>query len=72
LEIELKNIILRRVSIFEFLHRQGHFSDLGARSCEVRFTLKNRRRQPGMSGPKGAKIGPWLISASWRATPFKS
>jgi hypothetical protein len=25
LEIELKNIILRRVSIFEFLHSQGHF-----------------------------------------------
>src|SRR4029434_10988365 len=24
LEIELKNIILRRVSIFEFLHSQGH------------------------------------------------
>jgi hypothetical protein len=24
LEIELKNIILRRVSIFEFLHNQGH------------------------------------------------
>jgi hypothetical protein len=24
LEIELKNIILRRVSIFEFLHMQGH------------------------------------------------
>ena len=25
LEIELKNIILRRASIFEFLHSQGHF-----------------------------------------------
>jgi hypothetical protein len=24
LEVELKNIILRRVSIFEFLHSQGH------------------------------------------------
>jgi hypothetical protein len=24
LEIELENIILRRVSIFEFLHSQGH------------------------------------------------
>jgi hypothetical protein len=28
LEIELKNIILRRVSIFEFLHNQGHFPTL--------------------------------------------
>ena len=30
------------------------FSDLGARSCEVRCTLKNRRRQPILSGPKSA------------------
>ena len=28
------------------------FSDLGARSCEVRFSRKNRRRQPSQSGPK--------------------
>ena len=34
--------------------RYGSFSDLGARSCEVRFTLKNRRREPGLSGPKSA------------------
>jgi hypothetical protein len=29
LEIELKNIILRRVSIFEFLHSQGHSRRFG-------------------------------------------
>ena len=29
LEIELKNIILRRVSIFEFLHSQGHLRRFG-------------------------------------------
>jgi hypothetical protein len=29
LEVQLKNIILRRVSIFEFLHSQGHFRKLG-------------------------------------------
>jgi hypothetical protein len=29
LEIELKNIILRRVSIFEFLHSQGQKATFG-------------------------------------------
>jgi hypothetical protein len=29
LEIELKNIILRRVSIFEFLHSQGQIEKFG-------------------------------------------
>jgi hypothetical protein len=29
LEVELKNIILRRVSIFEFLHSQGHSRRFG-------------------------------------------
>jgi hypothetical protein len=52
LEIELKNIILRRVSIFEFSHSQGqkrkcrrfqvmsalpHKADINARDCDVRF-----------------------------------
>ena len=37
--------------------RLGSFSDLGARSCEVRFTLKTRHRQPSLSGPKSAKTG---------------
>jgi hypothetical protein len=52
LEIELKNIILRRVSIFEFLHSQGqkrkwrrfqvrsalpHKAEINARDCDVRF-----------------------------------
>jgi hypothetical protein len=32
LEIELKNIILRRVSIFEFLHSQGPTADISADS----------------------------------------
>jgi hypothetical protein len=31
LEIELKNIILRRVSIFEFLHSQGQSRHFGRR-----------------------------------------
>jgi hypothetical protein len=31
LEIELKNIILRRVSIFEFLHSQGQKGDIRGR-----------------------------------------
>ena len=30
---------------------------IGVRCCEVRFTLKNRRRQPGLSGPKSAVSG---------------
>jgi hypothetical protein len=51
LEIELKNIILRRVSIFEFLHSQGQIrksgratgqsalpsrTDVASRACQVR------------------------------------
>jgi len=37
--------------------RFGSLSDLGARSGEVRITLKNRRRLPGLSGPKSASSG---------------
>ena len=33
--------------------RVGSFA-VDARIGEVRFTLKNRRRQPGLSGPKSA------------------
>jgi len=55
LEIELKNIILRRVSIFEFLHSQGH------RRTSTRATGKSAlhpligHRQPSRSGPKSAR-----------------
>jgi hypothetical protein len=39
------------------VHRNGDFrfgsnSEVRARNWAVRFTLKNRRRQPGLSGPK--------------------
>jgi hypothetical protein len=34
--------------------RSGSNSDVRARNWAVRFTLKNRRRQPGLSGPKSA------------------
>ena len=33
----------------------GSNSEVRARHWAVRFTLKNRRRQPGLSGPKSAK-----------------
>ena len=38
----------------DWIVRLGSFSDLGARSCEVRFTLKTRHRQPSLSGPKSS------------------
>ena len=34
--------------------RIGPNSEVRARNWAVRFTLKNRRRQPGLSGPKSA------------------
>jgi hypothetical protein len=34
----------------------GLNSEVRARNWTVRFTLKNRRRQPGLSGPKSADI----------------
>jgi hypothetical protein len=43
LEIELKNIILRRVSIFEFLHSQGHQQTLKQRTFDVRSSLSSGR-----------------------------
>src|ERR1700752_5389104 len=53
LEIELRKIILRRVSIFEFLHSQGHLQTCPAQdgmsasppagSILVRLTLGSRR-----------------------------
>src|SRR5437899_7678969 len=42
LEIELKNIILRRVSIFEFLHSQGQNRKSASTPLGVRFTLESR------------------------------
>lgn len=35
----------------DFRYRSN--SEVGARNWEVRFTLKNRHRQPVLSGPKG-------------------
>ena len=35
----------------------GSNSEVRARNWTVRFTLKNRRRQPGLSGPKSATNG---------------
>src|SRR5258707_6502699 len=46
LEIELKNIILRRVSIFEFLHSQGQsrrFGDVRATSALLPKTDIHRK-----------------------------
>ena len=36
----------------DFRYRSN--SEVRARNWEVRFTLKNRHRQPGLSGPKSA------------------
>jgi hypothetical protein len=41
LEIELKNIILRRVSIFEFLHSQGQKAKYPLRADVFRFSLES-------------------------------
>ncbi len=37
---------------------KGSNSEVRARNSAVRFTLKNRRRQPGLSGPKSARTRP--------------
>jgi len=42
LEIELKNIILRRVSIFEFLHSQGHSRQFGEVRATSGYAPENR------------------------------
>jgi hypothetical protein len=44
LEIELKNIILRRVSIFEFLHSQGHLRKPKNTPPSVRHSLNSGHR----------------------------
>ena len=41
LEIELKNIILRRVSIFEFLHSQGQMRKSSMRAFVFRCSPNN-------------------------------
>jgi len=43
LEIELKNIILRRVSIFEFLHSQGQLRRFGSPSMASADTVADGR-----------------------------
>jgi hypothetical protein len=42
LEIKLKNIILRRVSIFEFLHSQGHLQTSPQVPKHVRYAPLKR------------------------------
>ncbi|MBR0840663.1 hypothetical protein JQ607_10735 [Bradyrhizobium liaoningense] len=42
-EIELKNIILRRVSIFEFSHSQDHKPPITLKVGNFRFALVSRR-----------------------------
>src|SRR5690348_9729264 len=46
LEIELKNIILRRVSFFEFLHSQGHLQTCPPKNRMSAPPLKEGRRLP--------------------------
>ena len=41
----------------EEIVRSGSNSEVRVRNWAVRFTLKNRRRQPGLSGPKSANNG---------------
>jgi hypothetical protein len=67
LEIELKNIILRRVSIFEFLHSQGHSRRFGRTTATSGMPLPaqpvdatqalNGRRNGRSSCLKGAMNG---------------
>jgi hypothetical protein len=38
-------------------HTFGSDSEAGAYNSAVRFTLKNRRHQPDLSGPKSANSG---------------
>jgi len=47
LEIELKNIILRRVSIFEFLHSQGHLQTFPAGQAMSALPPKAEVGYPG-------------------------
>jgi hypothetical protein len=51
LEVELENIILRRVSIFEFLHSQGQTRTSGPRPSQVRSTLNSGNRQTARACP---------------------
>ena len=48
----------------------GSFSDLGARSCEVRFTSMNGHRQADPACPLSAITGSQLISRSLVGAPF--
>jgi hypothetical protein len=44
---------LRHHRLFN-IDRLGHIQNFEGRNCEVRFTFKTRRGQPGLSGPKCA------------------
>jgi hypothetical protein len=57
LEIELKNIIPRRVSIFEFLHSQGQNRKCPCLHGIVRSTLNSRRHRIAPAGPVRANSG---------------
>jgi hypothetical protein len=52
--IELKNIILRRVSIFEFSHSQGQTEKFGRANGKSALTSRTDIVSPGLSGPKSA------------------
>jgi hypothetical protein len=60
-EIELKNIILRRVSIFEFLHSQGHSlpGRSSGKSSHVRWDAK-RKSTPNAGGKATGRCGLYL------------
>jgi hypothetical protein len=53
--IELKNIILRRVSIFEFSHSQGHLQTCPAQAGMSASPLKADIRASGQHIRQGAK-----------------
>jgi hypothetical protein len=55
--IELKNIILRRVSIFEFSHSQGQIQTFVATEREIRFAPISGHHQLGAARPISAISG---------------
>ena len=52
----------------------GSNSEVRARNWAVRFTLKNRRRQPGLSGPKSVKsrCGAVALGRTYPLPPLSS
>jgi hypothetical protein len=55
-EIELKNIILRRVSIFEFLHSQGHSRRFGRTTATSGLHPMNGHSQDRPACLKGVRL----------------